>query len=147
MLLKITDGVVFGHGDGALIRFLFPRQQPEQGGFAVTVPADQPDPFTWVDAEGGFGKEDLLPVGFGQIDRCDQWYHPQEVNQYFKSIRWGTNSQGVVKIRAVGPIWRGKRRLTAFGSSVIISFDVFFLRANCLSSGSFFDRSSKFKEI
>ena len=75
MLFEVTDGVVFGKGNGALIRLLLPRQQAKQGGLAVTVPADQTDPFAGVDAEIGTGKKDLLPVGFGKIDCCDQRYH------------------------------------------------------------------------
>jgi len=38
----------------------------------MTVPADKPDPFAWVNQEISIGKEHLFAIGFGEIDHFNQ---------------------------------------------------------------------------
>jgi hypothetical protein len=45
MLLHVADAIPFGHGDGAVVSAFLADDDAKQGGFAVSVAADQSHPF------------------------------------------------------------------------------------------------------
>ena len=67
MLREMADGVAGGHGDRAGIGVLFVQDHAEERGFAVAVPADQPDPLARIDGKADAVEQELLAVGFFDV--------------------------------------------------------------------------------
>jgi len=63
---------MFGDAYGSGVRGLFTDDDSKKGCFSVSVEADEPNPFPWVELEAGTFKENLRTKAFVEIFNTDQ---------------------------------------------------------------------------
>jgi len=70
-LLDIAGAIVFGDNEGAGIRRLLTGDQPEEGGLAVAVAADEPQPFAGIESEAQLVEQGSAAVALADVFRSN----------------------------------------------------------------------------